>query len=43
MSQIHSRNSDIVSTDKSIEDDIDISLRPSSFDDFTGQKKMSII
>ena len=40
MSQIHSRNSDIVSTDKSIEDDIDISLRPSSFDDFTGQKKI---
>lgn len=40
MSQIHSRNSDIISTDKSIEDDIDISLRPSSFDDFTGQKKI---
>ena len=34
------RSSDIVSSHKSTEDDVDISLRPSSFEDFTGQDKI---
>ena len=34
------RQSDIVSNQRSHEDDADITLRPSSFDDFTGQAKI---
>jgi Holliday junction DNA helicase RuvB len=34
------RQSDIVSNQRSHEDDTDITLRPSSFDDFTGQAKI---
>jgi Holliday junction DNA helicase RuvB len=39
MAKQQPRNSPI-SVDKSSDDDIDISLRPSSFDEFTGQKKI---
>ena len=34
------RQSDIVSNQGSHEDETDITLRPSSFDDFTGQAKI---